>query len=75
MDAPVKFDPKETTREQRQALSHRAAALNATQDRRLSSFAGQLSQRYIDGELSLAEVNTQLNTHYEALRLGTHAGS
>ena len=66
MDTLVKFGPKEATREQRQALSDRAAALNATQDRKLSPFAEQLSQRYINGELSLAEVNAQLDAHYQA---------
>ena len=66
MDTLVKFGPKEATREQRQALSDRVAALNATQDRKLSPFAEQLSQRYIDGELSLAEVNAQLDAHYQA---------
>ena len=66
MDTLVKFGPKEATREQRQALSDRAAALNATQDRKLSPFAEQLSQRYINGELSLAEVNAQLDAHYKA---------
>ncbi len=66
MDTLVKFGPKEATREQRQALSDRAAALNATQDRKLSPFAEQLSQRYINGELSLAEVNAQLDTYYQA---------
>lgn len=65
MDTLVKFGPKEATREQRQALSDRAAALNATQDRKLSSFAEQLSQRYINGELSLAEVNAQLDAHHQ----------
>ncbi|MDO7848542.1 antitoxin VbhA family protein [Hymenobacter sp. M29] len=66
MDTLVKFGPKEATREQRQTLSDRAAALNATQDRQLSPFAEQLSQRYINGELSLAEVNTQLDAYYQA---------
>lgn len=66
MDTLVKFGPKEATREQRQALSDRAAALNATQDRKLTPFAEQLSQRYINGELSLAEVNAQLDAHYRA---------
>lgn len=66
MDTLVKFGPKEATREQRQALSDRVAALNATQDRKLSPFAEQLSQRYINGELSLAEVNAQLDAHYQA---------
>jgi len=66
MDTLVKFGPKEATREQRQALSDRAAALNATQDRKLSPFAEQLSQLYINGEMSLAEVNTQLDAHYQA---------
>jgi hypothetical protein len=66
MHNPAKFGPKEATREQRQALSDRAAALNATQDRQLSPFAAQLSQRYINGELSLAEVNAQLDAYYQA---------
>lgn len=66
MDTLVKFGPKEATREQRQALSDRAAALNATQDRKLSPFAEQLSQRYINGELSLAEVNAQLDVYYQS---------
>ena len=64
MDTLVKFDPKEATCEQRQALSDRAAALNATQGRKLRPFAEQLSQRYIKGELSLAEVNAQLEAYY-----------
>lgn len=64
MDSIAKFGPREATREQRQALSDRAAALNATQDRKLSPFAEQLSRRYIEGELSLAEVNAQLDTYY-----------
>lgn len=66
MDALVKFSPKETTREQRQVLSDRAAALNATQGLKLSPFAEQLSQRSIEGELSLAEVNAQLDAHCQA---------
>lgn len=57
MDALVKFSPKETTREQRQVQSNWPAALNATLYLKLSLFAEQLSQRYIEGELSLAEVN------------------
>ena len=64
MDITAKFGPKEATRAQRQALSDRAAALNATQDRKLSPFAEQLNQRYIEGELSLAEVNAQLDSYY-----------
>ena len=64
MNLNPKFNPKEATQEQRQALSDRAAALNATQDRKLSPFAEQLSQRYIKGELSLAEVNAQLEGYY-----------
>lgn len=47
MDISSKFGPKEGTQEQRQALSDRAAALNATQDRKLSPIAERLSQRYI----------------------------
>lgn len=65
MDTLVKFGLKEATREQRQALSDRVAALNATQDRKLSPFAEQLSRRYINGELSLAEVNAQLDAYYQ----------
>ena len=57
MDALVKFSPKETTCEQRQVQSNWPAALNATLDLKLSLFAEQLNQRYIEGELSLAEVN------------------
>ncbi len=64
MDITPKFGPKETTQEQRQALAARAAALNATQGRKLSPVAEQLSQRYIKGELSLAEVNAQLEVYY-----------
>ena len=64
MDITAKFGPKEATREQRQALSDRAAALNATQDRKLIPFAEQLNQRYIEGELSLAEVNALLDSYY-----------
>ena len=64
MDITPKFGPKEASQEQRQALSDRAAALNATQGHKLSPFAEQLSQRYIKGELSLAEVNAQLEGYY-----------
>lgn len=66
MDIIRKFGPKETTQEQRQALSDQAAALNATQGRKLSPFAEQLSQRYIKGELSLAQVKAQLEAYYPA---------
>lgn len=66
MDITSKFNPNEATQEQRQALSDRAAALNATQDRKLSPFAEQLSQRYINGELSLAEVNAQRKAYCHA---------
>lgn len=64
MDITPKFSPKEATQEQRQALADRVAALNATQGRKLSPMAEQLSQRYIKGELSLAEVNAQLDSYY-----------
>lgn len=64
MNFSPKFGPKETTQAQRQALSDRAAALNVTQGRKLSSFAEQLTQRYAKGELSLAEVNAQLDAYY-----------
>lgn len=64
MDINPKFSLKEATQEQRQALADRVAALNATQGRKLSPFAEQLSQRYIKGELSLAEVIAQLEGYY-----------
>ena len=64
MDITPKFGPKEVSQKQRQALSDRAAALNATQGRQLSPFAEQLTQRYVKGELSLAEVNARLDAHY-----------
>ena len=66
MEINSAFGPKEATREQRQTLSDRAAALNATQGRKLSSFAEQLNQRYIAGELSLAEINVQLQDYHQA---------
>ena len=64
METSSKFGPKEVTQEQRQALSDQAAALNATQGRKLSPIAERLSQRYIKGELSLAEVDAQLDRYY-----------
>jgi phage tail tape-measure protein len=62
MEKGPKFGYKEATQEQRQALSDQAAALNATQGRKLSALAEQLSQRYVKGELSLAEINAQLDS-------------
>jgi hypothetical protein len=64
MAISAKFGPKKTTQEECQALSGRAVALNATQGRKLSPYAEQLSQRYIEGKLSLAEVNAQLEAYY-----------
>lgn len=66
MNALVKFSPKETTREQRQVLSDQAAALNAMQGLKLSAFAEQLNQRYIEGAMSIAAVNAQLDAHCQA---------
>lgn len=66
---PMEINPsygfREETREQRQALSERVAALNATQGRKLSPLAEQLSKRYVAGELSLAEINAQLDSYYQ----------
>jgi len=62
-NAPV--GPKEATRQQRQALVDRVTALNATQGRALTPFAEQLNQRYVVGELSLAEITVLLNQYYQ----------
>lgn len=56
MPSPPTFGPKEQTRAQRQRLFDQAAALNATQGREMEPFAVQLCQRYIAGEMSLAQV-------------------
>jgi hypothetical protein len=61
MEPSIKFGPKEQTREQRQRLYDQAAAINATQDRQLEPFAAELCQRYIAGELSMAQVIEQVN--------------
>ena len=53
---PPDFGPRERTRAQRQALADQTAALNATQGRAFEPFAQQLSDRYVAGELSLAQV-------------------
>ena len=66
-DTTARFGPKEATRAQRQVLSDRTAALNATQGRELSPLAEQLNQRYIEGELNLAEVNAQLDSYWSGL--------
>lgn len=55
------FGPRERTREQRQALADQAAALNATQDRTAEPFALQLIERYVAGELNLAQVIAEVN--------------
>lgn len=55
------FGPRERTREQRQALADQAAALNTTQSRALEPFAQQLCDRYVAGELSLAQVIAEVN--------------
>lgn len=65
MEINPRYGVKEATRKQRQALSERVAALNATQGRKLSLLAEQLSQRYVAGELSLAEINAQLDSFYQ----------
>ncbi len=56
MSLPPAFGPRAQTRAQRQKLFEKAAALNATQDRQMEPFAVQLCQRYLDGEVSLAQV-------------------
>jgi hypothetical protein len=60
METP-NFGPKEQTREQRQHLYDQAVAINATQDRQLEPFAAELCQRYIAGELSMAQVIAEVN--------------
>lgn len=65
MEINPRYGVKEATRNQRQALSERVAALNATQGRKLSPLAKQLSQRYVAGELSLAEINAHLDSFYQ----------
>ncbi len=65
MESTRKFGPKEQTREQRQALMDQAAAINATQDRKLSAFGQQLSEQYVAGDLTLAEVNERLDRYYQ----------
>ncbi|GAA4492903.1 hypothetical protein GCM10023172_00750 [Hymenobacter ginsengisoli] len=64
MEINPRYGGKEATCEQRQALSERVAAWNATQGRKLRPVAEQLSQRYIAGELSLTEINAQLDRYY-----------
>jgi hypothetical protein len=55
------FGPRERTREQRQTLAAEAAALNATQGRAFEPFAQQLCDRYVAGELSLAQLIAEVN--------------
>ena len=62
-----RFGPKEATREQRQEIVARAAAVNATANRKMSPFGEALNRRYIEGELSLAECSAELTRHYEQL--------
>ncbi len=59
------FGPRERTRAQRQALAAQAAALNATQGRALEPFAQQLSNRYVAGELNLAQAIAEMNQVYQ----------
>ncbi len=59
------FGPRERTREQRQALADQAAAFNATQGRAWEPFAQPLSDRYVAGELSLAQVIAAVNRVYQ----------
>lgn len=59
------FGPRERTREQRQALADQAAAINATQDRTAEPFALQLIDRYVAGELSMAQVLAEVNQVYQ----------
>lgn len=65
-----KFGPREQTREQRQALFSQAAAINATQDRFAEPFAVELCRRYVDGELTLAEVLAEVQRVYQARYAG-----
>ena len=65
------FGPRERTREQRQALADQAAALNATQGRAMEPFAQQLCDRYVAGELSLAQVIAEVNrVHHQRYPTG-----
>lgn len=65
------FGPRERTREQRQALADQAAALNATQGRALEPFAQQLCDRYVAGELSLAQLIAEVNrVHHQRYPTG-----
>lgn len=70
MESIPKFGPREQTREQRQKMFDKAAAINATQDRRMEPFAVQLCQRYIDGEVSLKEVIAQVEEVHQRKYVG-----
>ena len=67
------FGLREQTREQRQALFSQAAAINATQDRFAEPFAVELCRRYVDGELTLAQVLAEVQHAYQARYAGSVA--
>lgn len=65
MAADERFGPAEQTPAQRQALLDEVQALGKSQGLPpLSPFGQRLYQRYVAGELSLAECSAQLRRHY-----------
>ena len=65
MKSTPNFGPAEQTRAQRQAMLDDVETLKAAQGLPLlSPFGQRLYQRYVAGELSLAECSAQLRQHY-----------
>ncbi|GAA4367448.1 hypothetical protein GCM10023185_39320 [Hymenobacter saemangeumensis] len=65
MEVTERFGPAEQTPAQRQALLDEVEALKATQGLPpLSPFGQRLYQRYVAGELSLAECSAELRQYY-----------
>ncbi|WP_210522048.1 hypothetical protein [Hymenobacter terricola] len=68
MEAAERFGPAEQTLMQRQALLDEVEAFKSAQGLPpLSPFGQRLYQRYVAGELSLAECSAQLRRHYARL--------
>ncbi|SFQ61384.1 hypothetical protein [Hymenobacter arizonensis] len=67
MSTTPQFGPREKTRAQRQALMDRAEAWNTRQDRQLGSFAKELCQRYIAGDMSLPQVIAEVEHIHRSL--------
>lgn len=70
MESTPTFGPNAQTREQRQQLCDKAAAISATQGQRMEPFAVELRQRYIEGEMSLREVIAEVNRIHRRKYLG-----